>query len=180
MPSMRTARLELAPVTLEIVERVLARDRAATEAAIGAALPDAWPNDELIARAFHPSLEAIRADPACRLWGDTLVLSRPELDGRPRRVIGSVIFHGRPDDDGVAEVGYGVEEGSQGRGFATEATRACVAWALAQPGVRAVTATTFAWHRASLRVIAKLGMLPAGTREHETLGDLAVFRLDRA
>jgi RimJ/RimL family protein N-acetyltransferase len=174
MPAMRTERLELVPVTLDVVEAILAGDRAGAEAAAGAALPAAWPNDELIARAFPVSLSAIRADPERRLWGDTLLLSRD----LPRRVIGSVIFHGRPDDDGVAEVGYGVEERSQSLGFATEGTRACVAWALAQPGVRAVTATTFPWHRASLRVIEKLGMRLVGSREHEVLGELLVFRLD--
>lgn len=177
MPSLRTERLELAPVTLAVVEAVMAGDRAGAEAACGAILPEAWPGDELIARAFTPSLAAIRADPERRLWGDTLLLSRPDLDGQPRRVIGSVIFHGRPDGDGVAEVGYGVEEGSQRHGYATEGTRACVAWALAQAGVRAVTATTFPWHRASLRVIEKLGMRQIGIREHETLGDLLVYEL---
>jgi RimJ/RimL family protein N-acetyltransferase len=175
MPVLRTERLDLVEVTLEVVEAVMAGDREAAEAAAGARLPDAWPNEELVARAFHPSLADIRADPARRLWGDTLLLSREA----PRRVVGSVIFHGRPDDDGIAEVGYGVEEGSQGRGFATEGTRACVTWALAQPGVRAVHATTFPWHRASLRVIEKLGMQRIGTRTHEVLGDLLVYEVTR-
>lgn len=175
MPVMRTERLDLVPVTLEVVERVMAGDREGAERACGARLPEAWPGEELIARAFHPSLDAIRADPERRLWGDTLLLSRTD----PRRVIGSVIFHGRPDAGGIAEVGYGVEEGSQGLGFATEGTRACVDWALAQPGVQAVTATTFPWHRASLRVIEKLGMRLIGEREHETLGELLVFELRR-
>lgn len=175
MPALRTERLDLVEVTLDVVEAVMAGDRAAAEAATGARLPEAWPNEELVARAFHPSLTDIRADPARRLWGDTLLLSRDE----PRRVIGSVIFHGRPDADGIAEVGYGVEDGSQGRGYATEGTRACVEWALTQPGVRAVDATTFPWHRASLRVIEKLGMSLHGTRVHEVFGDLLVYRVLR-
>ena len=66
-----------------------------------------------------------------------------ELNERERRIVGSVIFHGRPGDDGIAEVGYGVELESQGRGFATEATRVCVVWALEQPECVAVTATTY-------------------------------------
>ena len=172
MPALRTERLDLVEVTLAVVEAVMAGDRDAAEAAAGARLPDAWPNEELIARAFHPSLADIRADPARRLWGDTLLLSR---DPQPR-VVGSVIFHGRPAD-GVAEVGYGVEEGSQHQGYATEGTRACVAWALAQPGMRAVQATTFPWHRASLRVIEKLGMRPVGTRVHEVFGELLVYEV---
>lgn len=176
MPALFTERLELVPVSLPLIEAVMAGDRAAAETACGARLPDAWPGQELISRAFSVSLHAIRADPARRLWGDTLLLSRGE---RPRRVIGSVIFHGRPDADGVAEVGYGVEAASQRRGYATEGTRACVDWALAQPGVRAVQATTFPSHLASLRVIEKLGMAPAGRREHELMGELLVFELRR-
>lgn len=173
MPVLRTERLDLVPVTLSMVEAVMAGDRARAEEACGASLPEAWPGELLIARAFGVSLDAIRRDPERRLWGDTLLLPRGQ-----RRVIGSVIFHGRPDD-GIAEVGYGVEESSQRQGFATEGTLACVDWALAQPGVDAVRATTFPWHRESLRVIEKVGMRFLESREHETLGELLVFERRR-
>jgi len=173
MSRLYTPRLELVPMTLPLVEAVMQGDRAAAEAIVEARLPEAWPGEALVARAFTTSLEAIRADPVKRLWGDRLMLSLES----PRRLIGSVVFHGRPDEDGIAEVGYGVEEASQGQGYATEATRACVEWALAQPGVRAVTATTLPWHRASLRVIEKLGMRFIETRVHELLGELQVWEL---
>jgi [ribosomal protein S5]-alanine N-acetyltransferase len=51
MPRLSTQRLELVPVTLEVVEAVMAGDRAATERAVGASVPPQWPNEELIARA---------------------------------------------------------------------------------------------------------------------------------
>jgi len=165
-----TERLELVALTVPMVEAVLSGDRARAEDLVGAEFPVSWPGEQLIARAFPYSLDAIRADPYKRLWGDRLLVSR----AGSRRVIGSVIFHGYPDD-GVAEVGYGVEESSQSLGYATEGTRACVGWALGQPHVRTVTATTFPWHRASLRVIEKCGMRKIDTREHETLGELWVF-----
>jgi RimJ/RimL family protein N-acetyltransferase len=173
MPVIETARLRLVPMTLEAVEAVLERDKARAERVIGATFPGAWPNDDLVARAFPSSLEAIRAAPDVRLWGDSLVLAKSEP-----RVIGSVVFKGRPDD-GVAEVGYGIEEGSRGHGYAAEATAACVEWALAQPEVVAVRATTFPWHAASLGVIRRLGMSPCGTREHDVLGELLVFERRR-
>ncbi|HEU4537300.1 MAG TPA: GNAT family N-acetyltransferase [Polyangiaceae bacterium] len=175
MPALSTERLELLPVTLDLVEAVLRNDRAKAERLIDARLPDRWPGEQLIARAFTPSLELVRADPERRLWGDSLLLTR---EGE-RRVVGSVIFHGRPDADGVAEVGYGVEESSQGQGYATEGTRACVEWALAQPAVAAVTAVTFPWHIASLRVIQKCGMKQVDTREHAMLGEMLVFERRR-
>ena len=174
VPALRTERLDLLPVTLPFVEAVLSADRAGAEAICGARLPVAWPGPDLIARAFHPSLEAIRADPACRLWGDTLLVTR----GGDRRVVGSVIFHGRPDN-GVAEVGYGVDEAEQRQGYASEATRACVEWALTQPAIDAVAAVTFPWHVASLRVIERCGMTRAGSREHPYLGEMLVFERRR-
>jgi len=170
---LETERLVLVPISLEMVEAVFAGDRARAEALAGARLPDAWPGRALIERAFSADLAAIRRDPGGRLWGDRLMIGRDEP-----RIVGSIIFHGRPED-GVAEVGYGVELESQGRGFATEATRPCVEWALEQPECMAVRATTYPWHRASLRVIEKLGMVLVGTREHDLFGELLVFERRR-
>jgi RimJ/RimL family protein N-acetyltransferase len=174
VPRLSTARLELVPITLDALEAVITGDKAKAERLVGAAFPDDWPNDALIARAFPYSLDAIRADPDIRLWGDTLVLTRDE----PPRVVGSVVFHGNPAD-GVAEVAYGIEDASRGQGLATEATLACVEWALAQPGIEAVQATTFPFHAASLGVIRRLGMVKVGVREHEVLGELLVFERRR-
>lgn len=173
MPALSTPRLLLVPMTLPMLEAVLANQRARAEALVGASFPEAWPGEELIARAFPYSMPAVRAEPERRLWGDSLVVRRGTFR-TPARVVGSVIFHGRPDD-GVAEVGYGIDEEERGQGVATEATAACVEWALGEPGITAVQATTFPWHLASLAVIRKLGMKPAGTREHDTLGELLVF-----
>ena len=174
MPALFTERLELVSITLPFVEAVMAGDRGRAEDLCGAAIPAAWPGPDLIARAFHPSLEAIRADPVCRLWGDSLMIAR----GGPRRVVGSVIFHGRPGD-GVAEIGYGVDDVEQRQGYASEATRACVDWALTQDGIAAVAAVTFPWHVASLRVIQRAGMERAGSREHPYLGEMLVFERRR-
>jgi [ribosomal protein S5]-alanine N-acetyltransferase len=184
MPALITKRLRLVPITLPMIEAVLRHDRGAAEAALdeslrahdgptGAHFPESWPNDDLVSRAFPFSLEAIRSDPDLRLWGDSMVLRVDEP-----RVVGSVVFRGRPDN-GVAEVGYGIEDTSRGLGLATEATRACVDWAIMQPGVTAVRAVTFPFHHASLGVIRKLGMQPCGTREHAMLGDLIVFERRR-
>ncbi len=173
---LQTPRLELEPFTLPLVEAVIHGRRDVAEQMVRASLPDTWPNRALVERAFCASLEAIRADPATRLWGDRLMIRRGARG--ERRVVGSVVFHGRPTD-GIAEIAYGVEDGSQGEGLATEATRASVAWALAEPDIVAVQATTVPWHTASLRVITKLGMTRVGVREHEILGELLVFEVRR-
>ena len=170
MSAILTPRLELIPMSLEMVEAVMAGDRARAEEVAGLALPEAWPGRALVERAFFASLEAIRADPERRLWGDRLCIAREGA----RRVVGSIIFHGRPED-GIAEIGYGVEEGSQRLGLATEATLACVEWALSHDFVQAVRATTFSWHQASLRVMQKIGMVPVGTDMHDQLGEMLIY-----
>ncbi len=177
MTLLRTARLELVPMTVAMVEAVMLGRREDAERLVAARMPARWPNHELVERAFTASLEAIRASPEVRLWGDRVLIARSS--GSEARVVGSVVFHGRPGDDGIAEIAYGVEEASQSQGFATEAVQASLAWALDQAGVSAVQAATFAWHRPSLRVIEKVGMSRVGTREHETLGDLLVFERRR-
>ena len=166
-----TPRLLLVPVTLPIVEAVLENRPEEVAALCQARLPNAWPGRALIERAFCASLEAIRQAPEARLWGDRIALTR---DGE-RRIVGSVIFHGRPDDNGLVEVGYGVEESAQKQGFATEAVAACVEWVLTQPRVKKVRATTPPWHQASIRVLEKCGFVRLGLEDHENLGEILVF-----
>ncbi len=156
-------------MTLSVVEAVMAGRRDDAERHLDALLPALWPGRALIERAFCASIERIREDPATRLWGDRVMILR----GGTRRVIGSVVFHGAPGEDGLVEVAYGVEQDSQRQGYATEATRASVEWALAQPGVRAVRATTPTWHAPSRRVLEKCGFSQIGSRESESmLGEL--------
>jgi len=158
-------------MTVPLVEALMRNRRADAEAVVGAPLPEAWPGRTLIEQAFSASLERIQEDPARRLWGDRVMIAR---EG-PRRVIGSVVFHGAPGEDGLVEVAYGVEQQSQLKGYATEGTRASVEWALAQRGVRAVRATTPPWHMASRRVLEKCGLAVVGSRESDMLGELLEY-----
>jgi RimJ/RimL family protein N-acetyltransferase len=175
MDALVTPRLLLEPITLAQVEATFAGDRGALEDLARAEVPAAWPGRALIERAFCASLDAIRADPATRLWGDRLIIAR---ENDRRMVVGSVIFHGRPAN-GVAEVGYGVEERWQRQGYASEATRACVEWALGQDGILGVTATTPPWHAASIRVLERAGLVKIAVEEHETLGEVLRFERRR-
>jgi len=163
-------------MTLAIVEAVILGERERAERHVGAPLPAAWPGRALVERAFSASLENIRNDPEVRLWGDRVMIARTG----PRRVIGSVVFHGAPGEDGVVEVAYGVEEDSQQQGYATEGTLASVEWALGHPGVKVVRATTPSWHARSRRVLEKCGFRLAGTSESEAmLGELLEFERAR-
>jgi RimJ/RimL family protein N-acetyltransferase len=60
------------------------------------------------------------------------------------------------------EVGYGLARSYWGQGIMTEALRAVIAWALAQPGIYRVQATCDVENFGSARVMEKAGMTREG------------------
>ncbi|WP_079086289.1 GNAT family N-acetyltransferase [Streptomyces silvensis] len=85
-------------------------------------------------------------------------------------VVGSIgLFW--PPTDGAIEIGYGIVASRRGRGYASEATRALVAYALTAPGVDTVHATAESANPASVRVLEKAGLRRVGAD-----GDTVTFR----
>ena len=72
-----------------------------------------------------------------------------------RSVIGNVGFKGPPDEEGMVEIAYGIVPAFQGRGYATEASGAAVAFAFGNGRVRLVRAHTLPTPNASTRVLEK-------------------------
>jgi ribosomal-protein-alanine N-acetyltransferase len=95
-------------------------------------------------------------------WSDGVVILRAE-----RLAVGSMGFKGPPDQTGTVEIGYATNGSMRGRGYATEMASALAAWALAQPGVRRITAECLAANRASVRVLQKSGFRVVGRRPHD-------------
>ncbi|MFF7331019.1 GNAT family N-acetyltransferase [Streptomyces sp. NPDC008150] len=98
-------------------------------------------------------------------WG-MFVLVRND-DGR---ALGGIGFHGAPDDEGRAEVGYDLAVNARGHGYATEALRTLAAWTFARAAAAADADTRvtelFAvidrTNVASQGVITRAGFTPAG------------------
>jgi RimJ/RimL family protein N-acetyltransferase len=81
----------------------------------------------------------------------------------------------------AVEVGWRLAPAVWGRGFATEAARASVAFGFERLGLRAVVAVIEPGNERSLRVAAKLGMRPAPDRLHPlTRRRLRVMELGRS
>ncbi len=77
-------------------------------------------------------------------------------------VIGKAGFKGPPGEDGVVEIAYGVAPDHQGKGYATEAAQALVAFAWRSGRVRLVIAHTLPEPNASTRVLTKCGFRKIG------------------
>lgn len=91
------------------------------------------------------------------------------------RAVGVCGLGGRPDGQGTAVLGYSVYSEMEGRGYATEASRAVMDWALSQPGVTRVRATVPAWNQASVAVARKLGMVEIGRDPNPEVGETLIF-----
>ena len=71
-------------------------------------------------------------------------------------IVGFCSFKG-PPADGVVEIAYGIAPEEQGKGYATEAAQALVAFARSFPEVKVIRAHTLADGAASKRVLEKCG-----------------------
>jgi RimJ/RimL family protein N-acetyltransferase len=123
--TIRTPRLELVALSDEFVDAVVAGDVARAERQIGARV-GRW----LVADPGHiiQLHLAERATERERLTGigRAIVLSIP---GRARRVVGSIGFHGPPDDQGRMELGCRIGVAHRGMGYSAEAMTALTRWA---------------------------------------------------
>lgn len=77
------------------------------------------------------------------------------VDHESSLVVGSVGFKGPVDEAGMVEIAYGIVPAFQGRGLATEAAAAGVAFAFSDGDVRCVRAHTLPTPNASTRVLEK-------------------------
>ncbi|GHH30710.1 acetyltransferase [Streptomyces lanatus] len=96
-------------------------------------------------------------------WG-LFVLVRRE-DGR---AIGGMGFHGVPDEEGHAEVGYDLTVAARGHGYAAEGLRALSDHSLTRDDVRLLVAAIHEDNLASQAVATRAGYIRASVEEERT------------
>jgi [ribosomal protein S5]-alanine N-acetyltransferase len=97
-----------------------------------------------------------------------------------REAVGSVALAGKPDAAGAVLIGYAMYPGWEGHGYATEAVRAVIEWAFAQPGVRVLRALAPVWNTPAVHVAEKVGMRPIASNEDDEVGEVLVYETSRA
>ena len=174
VPDIRTARLDLAVMSLAFLQAIEAGDLGTASREVGAPFPPSLAEDLVdFARLRIPDLAA---DPRVQPWLGRVMLERGPLSRRT--VVGSAGFHGPPDADGRVEIGYGVEAGQRRRGLATEAVNGLLDWALGQ-GVSRFRASVAPTNVASLAIVRRFGFREVGSRMDEIDGEELVFEMDR-
>ncbi|MFT3808209.1 GNAT family N-acetyltransferase [Arenimonas sp.] len=94
--------------------------------------------------------------------GDPWAFSFTVFDRGSGSSIGGCSFKGPPNADGIVEIAYGIDPQHQNRGYATEAAKALIDFALSDARVRQVIAHTMPDNAISSRVLEKCGFRRIG------------------
>lgn len=79
-----------------------------------------------------------------------------------REIVGSISFHGPPDERGMMEIGLGVHPVFLRHGYATEALAAMWSWVVDQPGVELLRYTVTSDNLASVALVKKFRFVHVG------------------
>ena len=79
--------------------------------------------------------------------------------------VGGIGFSGLPDNDGITEIGYAIDQKYRNLGIATEAVNYLIQWASQDKDLTSIKAETPVNNEASHQVLLKNGFKKTGTRE---------------
>jgi RimJ/RimL family protein N-acetyltransferase len=166
LDTLLTPRLDLVAATPECLQAEHV-DPAALATLLDVRMPSRWPPEYYDRADVERYLARATESPEGVLWGLRYVIARPAAPSGVRALVGVAGFGSPPTANGVVEIGYAIVPEARGRGYATEAANALVAYAFADPRVNAVEAETLPELLDSIRVLEKSGFtrLPCRTGE---------------
>ncbi|MEI5099277.1 GNAT family N-acetyltransferase [Streptomyces sp. PmtG] len=89
-------------------------------------------------------------------------------------------FHGAPDDEGWAEIGYDLSPTARGNGYATEALRTLTSWALRLPDVTGLRAVVDEGNTASEALLRRANYTRSADREGQRTYTLSAHPGERS
>jgi ribosomal-protein-alanine N-acetyltransferase len=174
MTTVHTDRLEIIPLSADAIDALLQGDGPRLRTLTGAEFPQPVAPPPYMADSLPVVRDRLRArDRETEWWNWLIVLEES------REALGSVAFGGRPDAGGAVLIGYAMYPSREGQGYATEAVRAMLDWAFAQPGVKVVRALAPVWNTPAVHVAEKVGMRPVASDEDDEIGEVLVYETVR-
>lgn len=151
LKNIHTERLILIPVTLEITRSLIAGSSEEVEK-LGIKLDKNWPTKDTmdILPIINNSLEKDKLPSGFETW---MIINKSNM-----LVIGDIGFHGKPNEKGEVEVGYGLVEQERGKGFGFEALSAIMNWLDSQESAKIIKADCLIDNKPSARILEKVGM----------------------
>lgn len=165
-----TERLELRKAQVTHLEAFL-ESESKLAAMLGISIEEGW---LVFPEAVAYGIEYLKQNPDNGIWWMYFFIHKAD-----KRLIGNGGYKGKPDAEGMVEIGYAVAPGYEGRGLATEAARGMIDRAFEEPEVKMVDAHTLAEENASCGVLKKLGMKKIAEKHDPEDGDIWHWRVLR-
>ncbi|MGI8477260.1 MAG: GNAT family N-acetyltransferase [Thermomicrobiales bacterium] len=169
-PDIETPRLVLVAWSLPVVDAMIAGDAALLSRSLDVSFPQPFRPPPGIDDALQFFRGRYADDPDAGGWPDRLILRRED-----RMVVGSAGIFAPGAEDGACALGYGVYPEFEGRGYASEAAAALVAWAFGHRHAASAVAAILPANIASQRVAAKAGLTFTGRTAVEDEGEMQVW-----
>ncbi|MCY6369373.1 GNAT family N-acetyltransferase [Clostridium ganghwense] len=146
-----TNRLILIPITLKITKSLISRSSKEIEK-LGIKCDKKWPTEDTmdILPIINNSLEKSKIPTGFETW--------MIVDRNNKRIIGDIGFHGKPNEKGEVEVGFGLVEHERGKGFGSESLNAIIDWLNFQESVKVIKAECLISNKSSARILEKAGL----------------------
>ncbi|MBR4329913.1 MAG: GNAT family N-acetyltransferase [Candidatus Riflebacteria bacterium] len=141
-----TERLKIYPISLDKMREIVENEK-----------------NEILKIAYKEMLDGCVNHPENHIW---YTLWFMELKNSKNEIVGTLSFKGI-DEKGVVEIGYGINDGYENKGYTTEAVKALSEWASKQPNVKQIEAETEETNIASIRVLEKSNFVPNGIMGQE-------------
>lgn len=165
----RSDRLDLVPMSLELMEALLGGDLQSAQKMVGYRIPSDWP--EVMESVLRFRIPLARAHPDAL----PLLLLAMVLRVDPEVVVGRLGFHGPADDDGMLEIGYEVFPAYRRQGYAREAVLAMFQWAQRDPAVHRFRASVGPANAPSRNLVTGLGFVEVGSQWDDEDGEETLF-----
>jgi [ribosomal protein S5]-alanine N-acetyltransferase len=114
----------------------------------------------------------VRENPAVNQWFVRWAVLRSTQE-----VIASTSFHGAPDENGMIEIGLGVETAYQRQGFGREILHGMWGWVVTEPGVKMLRYTVSPTNTASIALVNSFGFKFMGEQMDDVDGPENVYEM---
>jgi RimJ/RimL family protein N-acetyltransferase len=167
----RTDRLDLLPMSLELMETLVRGDLESARSMVGYRIPADWPHAMESVLRFRIAIARVQPETL------PLLLRVMVLRADPQVAVGRIGFHGPVDDAGMLEIGYEVFTAYRRQGYAREAVVGMFRWAQGDPAVLRFRASVSPQNAPSRNLVVGLGFTEVGSQWDDEDGEETLFEL---
>ncbi|WP_150275456.1 GNAT family N-acetyltransferase [Paenibacillus tepidiphilus] len=153
--NIETDRLLIIPITYSMANSILHSDYKAFDN-MGVHLSGKWPKQDTL-DILHFIKDTLSKDDEVDGFGVWMIVKKEDMTA-----IGDAGFKGGPDENGAIEIGFGLVEEEQRKGYGYEAASSLLEWGSQIAGVKVIKADCLIDNAGSIHLLKKCGMRETG------------------